>query len=619
MWLPVNVAGSGPVRASLLTDRNGHSLVIGGRLKLGVSVPQAADEIAAVGRAIDRDYPKQATDRGLRLLPASRVPGNRRLIAVFIGMLMAVVGLVLAVACANLAGILLARGAARRRELAVRQAIGAGRARLIRQLLTETVMLFAIGGIAGLVLARMTASLLVPLLPSLPFPVTVPLVLDARVLGFTVALSLFAGVLSGLAPALQTSSVDVAAALKSDAHGRSSRSRLRSAFVVAQVGFSLVLVVTAGLFVRALQQAGSSDPGFNPVGVELATVDLSMGHYSEATGPQFWRDVVERMRQIPNVQAATVARVLPGGFEGIGLGDPGIPGAVPSDSTHASASWNIVEPGYFATLGIPVIAGRDFTRGDVAGGQPVVIVSEDAARRLWPGQSALGKFLSIRPAAPRALPMLVVGIARDVRSSSLIDGLASSFIYLPLQQHYDTNMTSTMTIAARSRNGERIATEMREAVAALDPGLAIVSSQTLEESTALGLVPQRIVASISGSLGGVALLLAAIGIYGVTAYTVARRTREIGIRIALGARRRDILRMALGQGVWLAGVGSVTGLALAAAVSQALSGYLFGLPPLDPPTFVGTAALFAVVGLTACYLPARRATAIDPLVALRDE
>jgi putative ABC transport system permease protein len=206
-----------------------------------------------------------------------------------------------------------------------------------------------------------------------------------------------------------------------------------------------------------------------------------------------------------------------------------------------------------------------------------------------------------------------------VKSSSLIDGLAGSFIYLPLQQHYASDMTATMTIAARSRNGGRLVSEIRAAVAAMDPNLAIVSSQTLEESTALGLLPQRIVASVSGSLGGVALLLAAIGIYGVTAYTVARRTREIGIRIALGAARRDILGMVLRQGLWLAGLGSIAGLGLAAGVSRFLSGLLFGLEPLDPPTFVGTAALFLMVGLTACYLPARRAATIDPLAALRDE
>jgi predicted permease len=617
IWTPLNLAGS--QSRPRLAERGAGGVFTGGRLKAGISMAQAAEEIAAVGQTINRDYPQQAIPQGLRLLPASRAPGNQFLIALFFGLLMAVVGVVLAVACANVAGVLLARGAARRRELAVRLAIGAGRMRLVRQLLTETVMLFALGGCAGLFLGRATMSIVVPLLPSLPFPVAVPLTLDGRVFAFTAVLSLVAALLSGLAPALQAQKADVSAALKSDSLGRSHRSRLRSTFVVAQVTFSLVLVATAGLFLRALQQAGSTNPGFNPTGVELATIDLGMSEYTDSTGPRFWRDVVDQVRRLPNVQSATAARVLPGGFEGIGLGGVSIPGAASSETEGVAISWNIVEPGYFATLEIPIVAGRDFERSDVTGAPLVTIVSEQAARRLWPGQIAVGRYLSMTSGAAKGTPIQVVGVARDLKSSSLIDGLADSYVYLPLQQHYSSDMTSTMTIAARSKNGERLTTELRSVVTASDPDLAIVTSQTLRESTALGLVPQRIVASVSGSLGGVALLLAAIGIYGVTAYTVARRTREIGIRIALGAARRDILTMVLRQGMLLAVVGSVAGLCLAAVVSRLLSGFLFGVPPLDTPTFAGTAALFVAVGLAACYLPARRAATIDPLVALRDE
>ena len=277
-----------------------------------------------------------------------------------------------------------------------------------------------------------------------------------------------------------------------------------------------------------------------------------------------------------------------------------------------------MEPGYFATLRIPLVAGRDFSATDLAGAQPVAIVGEGVARRLWPGENAIGRLMS-HQAGRNESTLLVIGVARDLKSSSLVDGLAASFVYLPLQQHYTSNMTSTMTIAARTSHRERIADEIRTLIASMDPTLAIVTSQTLEDSTALGLVTQRVAASLSGSLGIVGLLLAGIGIYGVTAYAVARRTREIGIRIALGAQRRDIVGMVLGQGMSIAAIGFVVGSVLAAAASQVLSGFLFGIPPLDPVPFTGAVVLLLAIGLAACYLPARRATKVDPVVALRYE
>ena len=619
VWLPLNMVASGDPRESVLTARRAGWLVMGGRLKPGVSMPQAAAELAALGRTIDHEYPDPAGARGLRLLPSSRVPGNRGLIAAFVALLTVIVSLVLVVACANVAGILLARGASRRREIAIRLAIGAGRVRLVRQLLTETMMLFLLAGAAGLLLARVTTSLIVALLPSLPFPITVTLALDGRVIAFTTGLSLAAALVFGLAPAREGSKVDLVASLKDDPPGPAGRSRLRDTFVIAQVAFSILLVVVGGLFVRALQRAGSMDPGFDPHGVQLVSLDLSMAGYSDTSGPRFWRELVERVRHLPDVQAATVARVLPGGFEGIGLGGVAASGVAPPVGQHVfGPSWNIVEPGYFATLRIPLIAGRDFSATDLAGVQPVAIVGEGVARRLWPGQNAIGRLMS-RQAGRNESTLLVVGVARDVKSSSLVDGLADSFVYLPLQQHYTSDMTSTMTIAARTARGERIADQMRVLIGSMDPSLPIVRSETLETSTALGFVPQRLAASLSGSLGIVGLLLAGIGIYGVTAYTVARRTREIGIRVALGAPRRDIVGMILGQGMSIAGIGAALGSILAAAASQLLTGFLFGIPSLDPIPFAAAVMLLLPIGLAACYVPARRATKVDPLVALRYE
>jgi predicted permease len=301
---------------------------------------------------------------------------------------MGIVSIVLVIACANVAGVLLARAAARQREIAVRVAMGAGRARLVRQLLTETILLFAVGGGTGLLLARGMTSLLVSGLPALPFPVDVSLALDGRALTFTAGLSLVAALLSGLAPALRATQVNVAPALKADTQALPGRSQLRNAFVVAQVALSLVLVISAGLFARALQRVGPIDPGFDPHGVELASVDLSLAGFTGATGPGFARALLDRVRALPEVRMATIAGILPGGFEGLGFGLTA-PGVVPPNGARVfSAAGNIVEPGYFATMRIPLVAGRDFTAADSTGAPSVAVVTEAVARRFWPGQSA---------------------------------------------------------------------------------------------------------------------------------------------------------------------------------------------------------------------------------------
>jgi putative ABC transport system permease protein len=620
VWVPLSAARLMRTHTDrMLVDRSGGWLVMGARLAPGVTVAAAAAELDAIGQNLRREYPEQMGSRGLRLVSASSVPGNRGLVAVFFGLLMAMVSVVLIVACANVSAILLARAAARRREIAVRLSIGAGRARLVRQLLMETTVLFVLGSVAGVVLARATTSLMVASLPALPFPIAVSLPLDGRVIAFTMALSLVAALLSGLAPAMQASKVDPVSALKTDAQGLLDRSRLRHMFVTVQVAFSLALVLGAGLFVRALQRAGTADPGFDPRGVELTSLDLSTAGYTERTGPMFWRDVLERVRALPGVESTAIARSLPGGFEGIQLG-LSAPGAPANPQGDDEPSGNIVAPGYFATLRIPLVEGRDFADGDRSGAQPVVIVSEAAARRYWPGERPLGKYLvqRIDDGSDGSRMLLVVGVVRDVKSTSLIDGISPSFVYLPVEQQ-SWLWTSSMTIVTRAAGGRRVADDVRTLVTGIDPSLPISSARTLDDWIALGLVPQRIAASVSGSLGGVGLLLAAVGIYGVTAFAVARRTRELGIRIALGATRRDVLGMVLREGMMLTFVGAAIGLVLGAGIGRLLTAFLFGLPPLDPPTFILASAIFVACGLVACYGPARRATKVDPLVALRHE
>ncbi len=617
VWLPLNMtAVVNSQNQAIFEARAAGWLLMGGRLKRDSRLDQAAADLDVIARDLRREHPEQTGARELRVLPSSTVPGNRGPVTAFAVLLTALVSLVLLVACANVAGVLLARAAARCREMAVRLSTGASPARLVRQLLVETIVLFLLGGLAGVALARAMTSLVVARLPPLPFPISVSLAPDGRVLAFTIGLSLIAALAFGLAPALQASRQDPVTALKDESPGATGRGRLRQAFVLAQVAASVALVVGAGLFTRALKRAGSIHPGFDPHGVELVSLDVSMAGYSDATGPRFWRDLVDRVRELPSVQDATVARVLPGGFEGIGLGLSPAGGRSGGATDSFEPDGNIVEPGYFATLRIPLLAGRDFTTADRAGAQPVAIVGEAVARHFWPGENGLGKYLS-QPGHKQ--PLLVVGVARDVKSTSLVDGLSDSFVYLPLQQQYASHLTSQMTIAARTNPGQHATDAIRALVARMNPNLPIVTSRTLEDSVALGLAPQRVAASVASSLGLVALLLAATGIYGVTAFTVARRTREFGIRVALGAERRHVVRMVLRQGFGLIAGGCAVGLSLGAGAGHVLRGFLFGVPPLDPAVLVGAAASSVAFGLAACYGPARRATAVDPVRALRSE
>jgi len=432
---------------------------------------------------------------------------------------------------------------------------------------------------------------------------------------FTLALSFIAAVASGLAPALHASRTDIVSNLKDGSFGRFGRLRLRHAFVVGQVALSLLLVVTAGLFLRALQRAATMDPGFDPRGVELTAIDLSMAGYDETRGRVFARRLLDEVRGLAGVESAAIASILPLGGSGFSLGPVAVPGAAGPDGPQwTDADWNVVEPGYFATMRLALVAGRDFTGDDRDGARPVVIVNETLARRFWPGQDPLGREVLMSTGRQQTARMVVVGVARDFKYRSLGDR-DRQFVFVPLQQQY----TARLTVVARTAEGRRLQGEIRSLLARMDSNLPIVRAQTLEDYTAIGLIPQRVAASVSGSLGIVGLLLAAIGIYGVTAYMVTSRTREIGIRIALGAQRGDVMRMVLGQGMTLAAGGVLIGLVLAAGASRLLGALLFGIGPMDPLAFAGSAILFCLIGLAACSAPARRATEIHAIEALRHE
>ncbi len=600
-------------------DRPG-TVIAGARVRRGVSVETAAAEVTTIGDAINREQHAASQATRLSALAFSPAGGNRNLVFGFAGVLIVLVSIVLAVACANVAGIILARSTARAREIAVRTALGAWRGRLIRQLLTETFVLYLLGGLLGIALGRALISL-TPLLPALPTPISVPLVLDGRVLLFALVLSLSAAAASGMLPAFKASKSDPGAVMKDGVRSSPARSRLRSAFVVAQVALSILLVVLGALFVRVLQYAGATNPGFDSRNVEIATIDLSMTIDGQAEKDAFWRRLIERVRQLPTVEAASLARVPPGGFEGIGLG--GIATADAPGSDLLAPGWNVIDSGYFAALHIPLVGGRDFTDRDQAGSPPVVIVSQAIAQRLWPGQTAVGKpvALSVFNAQTRRIERRtadVVGIAADIRSSSLVDGLAEPYVYLPRAQSAETGMTTTMSIVARGRGGN-LELALIGIIRELDPRLVVANIESLANAVALGLAPQRVLVAVTGTMGLVGLLLASMGIYGVTAYSVAVRRREFGIRLALGAPRLRVISMVLRDGMVLVTVGAIIGLALATGAGQILSVFFFGLPSIHVPTLLGALALFIGVGAAACVVPAGHAVRVDWQRALREE
>ncbi|MDQ3417418.1 MAG: ABC transporter permease [Acidobacteriota bacterium] len=616
MWLPMSMLTQAmPSRgASLFTSRRSTWLFMGARLEDGVSVEQANAELAAVSKALELEYPDSNKALGFRAAPQAVVPGVTGMIAGFLGLLMGIVTLLLLIACVNLAGMQLARGAARTREMAVRVAIGAGPGRIARQLLTETAILFVLGGIAGLLLSRWLTALLLTVLPQLPVPLAVDLSVDWRVVAFTAAMSAIAAALCGLAPALQARRTSLVPSLKGDAdHSGGSRLRLRSVFVVGQVTLSLVLVIAAGLFMRTLAQAADAPTGFNHQNVDVVSMDLSLARYNAETGRIFARELLTQTRALPGVQAASIAVDLPLDGGRMGFGSIQVPGSPAANQRgDIDADWNVVEPGLFRTLGQQLLRGRDFTEQDTEAALPVAIVNEAFARTVWPNADPIGQqFVSDR--GESTIRVTVVGVASDARLMSISEP-AEPYVYVPLAQRY----ISRVNLLVKT-SGPSAIPALRSTIRAMNSNLPVTEAMPLGEITALGLIPQRIAGAVAGALGVVGLLLAAIGIFGVTAYAVTRRTREIGIRVALGADHQNVMRLLLRQGLMLTGIGLILGLGLAAIGAQLIQGLLYGVNGVDPLTFGTACALFAIVSLIATYIPARRALRVDPMVALRNE
>lgn len=533
---------------------------------------------------------------------------------IFAALLLTVVGLVLLIACANIANLLLARAAARRKEIAIRLALGAGRWRLIRQLLTESILLALLGGAVGLALAVWGADLLMAFKPPVPIPLEINLPVDWRVLGFLAGLSLLTGIIFGLVPALAASRPEVVGALKDESGGGTGRGRLRGALVIAQVAVSLLLLICAGLFLRSLQNASSIDPGFDADNLLTVSMDLELQGYNEARGKQFSAQLLERVRAVPGIVSASLANGLPLGFGGrSGITIEGYNSEQGEDMEVYNST---VAPGYFETLRVPMLQGRTFEAQDHAEAPGVVIVNEAFAKRYWPGQSPLGKRIqtgAVREGTNNAPYLTVVGVTRDGKYNSLGEE-ATPFFYSNLTQQYASSATLIVRTAG---NPTDALVTVRNAVESLDKNLPLYDVKTMRQHLGVALLPARLAGGALGIFGLLALLLAAAGLYGVMSNAVAGRTREIGIRMALGADTFEVLRLILQQGMKLVLIGLAIGLAAALALTRLLKSLLFGVSTTDPLTFGVIAGLLTLVALLACWIPARQATKVDPMIALR--
>jgi predicted permease len=623
LWIPLSMQDVARTGRSGLTSRGNRGIMLIGRLRPGADIRSAQARFDALAGELQRAFPQNWTDvqqRGRRITVVSEAGGRvfpefRGPVLGFMALLMTVVGLVLLIACANLANLLLARASARRREIGIRLALGAGRWALIRQLLAESVLLSLLGGAAGAVGAAWTADVLSTFRPPLPVPVVLDLALDLRVLAFALAVSIATGVLFGLAPALAATRTDVVSALKDDGAATGTgpqRSRLRNALVVGQVSVALLLLVGSGLFVRSLRNAHAIDPGFEAGGLAMASVDLVLGGYKEDAGRAFYVRALEETRALPGVVAATFVKDAP-----LGLGGSRrrvwIEGYTPRPHEDMEVALTSVGPGYFETMHIPLLRGRTFTGSDGPGLPLAAVVNEAFVRQYWNGEEAIGR--RIRSYGQEAPPAEIVGVVRDGKYRTLGEE-ARPFLYLPLLQDYDGEAT---LIARTNGSPATVAAQLQHRLFEVDPRVPVFDVKTMDEHLRFTLLPARLAASVLGLFGTVALLLAGLGLYGVMSYLVSQRRREVGIRIALGARPADVVRLVVRQGMRLTILGVAGGIVAAVVLTRLVAGLLYGISPTDPWTFAAVTAVLAAVALLACLLPARRAAAVDPIVALRFE
>ncbi|MEJ7576811.1 MAG: ABC transporter permease [Pyrinomonadaceae bacterium] len=629
VWVPMMMQERVMPASHWLGARNAEWLEMTGRLREGVSIEQAQANVSQLTRNYAAAHPDfnrregepERNRGGVQLVPVGSLPRDERITLMgFLGLLLAVVSLVLLIACANLTSLLLVRATARRREIAVRLALGASRFRLARQLLTESVLLCLVSGALGLLFAFWMIDLLHAFKPPIDIPIELNIPLDTRALGWAFMLSLLTGIIFGLIPALQSSKPDLTRALKDDARGTGfQRSRLRDLFVTGQIAMTFLLLICAGLFLRALAHASTVHPGTEPERVQTATFDPVFFGYDERQTYEFYRQLLERVRALPGVEGAGLAMMIPVGEAQAGTligieGDESYTADLSDEhSAGVHTEYNIVSPGYLQTMKIPLLRGRDFGAADRDGAASVAIIDETMRRRYFAGVDPLGKRVKD---AERTYE--IIGVAQS-GSYRTLNSEPRPFIYLPFAQH-DGERSSRMVLHARStHNAANMYAAIRREVAAIDRNIPLQEPLTIGDYINFSLLPQRIATSVAGVFGLTGLVLSGLGIFGMVSYSVAQRTHEIGIRMALGAQQADVLRMVLRQGWRVTSLGLIIGIALALAVTRLLSSLLYGVSTTDPATFVVVSLLLAVVTMLASYIPARRATKVDPMVALRYE
>ncbi len=599
-----------------LQRRSSRNLFIKGRLNPDVTVEQAGAALATLSANLAEEYPETNENRAFSLLPTKDVaihPLVDRMLVPVAALLLTVVGLVLLIACVNLASFLLARAADRKKEIALRLALGAKRSNLIRQLLMETTLLSLLGAGGGVLLAYWTLDLLLSFKPPLPVPVNLDVGIDGTVLGFTTLVALLAGVAFGLVPALQATNPDLAPVLKDEGATTQGRRRLnvRNGLVVTQVAVSLVLLVGAGLFVRSLQKAQAIDPGFITEEAVLLWPNMQLSGFTEDEGKQIYLELEERLAALPGVSAVGLVSRLPLGasVQTAGVKIEGVQPSAGRDEIDVDDT--AVSGEYFEAMGIPILRGRNFGPEDGPESPRVVIVSEAAAERFWPGQDPLGKPVQYSPTSTAQ----VIGVAADTKVRTLGEA-PRPFLYDNARRSYNEALT---ILVKGNRASLELLPAVRRAALEIAPNMVVMELKTMEEHMGLLLFAPRMAALLLSVFGALALVLAGVGLYGLVSYAVSRRTKEVGIRISLGADAAKVVNMVMGGGMRLVLVGSVIGMALSASVTWLLSGYLYGIGALDLATFFGIPLLLGGVALGAAYVPAKRASRVNPVEALRSE
>jgi macrolide transport system ATP-binding/permease protein len=621
-YLPLSMLGVlDATQADSLTNRNAAFLRVLGRLQPGVTAAKAMAAAEPLDRRLAQEFPEAHKSTSLLVLPELKArpePGSGGFMSTFALIFMTLVGLVLLIACANVANLILARANGRRKEFATRTALGASRWRMIRQLLTETVLLSTFGGILGLLFARWAALGLM----SIHIPTDVPirlfdLHLDWHIFAFAFLAALLTGLVAGLVPSLQASRTDLADTLK--AGGRSGGAsaghhRLRNALVVAQLAVSLLLLACTGFFMRSLQNSAHVDMGFRVDHTLMMSMDLGLQGYSEERGQQFYTQLRDRVRSMPGVRDAAVAQYIPMGYED-SLVNIFPEGQVVDDKSKTEASLDDgVQPSYFRTAGTPVIQGREFTEADSASATKVAIINDTFARKIWPGENPLGKIFRTKKDGP---PIEVVGVTRPGKYFFLYE-TPQLCVYFPLAQHY---VSSANLFVYTEGDPQQILPAVREQISQLDASLPVYGVNTMDAHVQYGkpLLPARLGAMFVGAFGLLGLVLASVGVYGVVSYSVSQRTQEIGIRTALGAQRSHVLAMILRQGMTMALVGTAVGIILSLLLFRGLGSVLYGVKSTDFVTLSTVSAMLLFVALVASTVPALRGARVDPVVALRQQ